>query len=189
MPLTSLLILETLAREEPAADLNGARPLTDGAAKDDSARRRLSIRPPAEVRRAPCPPVLSAVLTMARTPNARHRFRRERVPSGTKQLFRISAGRTDVINDAIRFTGKDPHFLQAACIFYIEEILWHRDADPYRVLGLNSDAPFEVVSAHVDVILDWLTGPNDRHARDRIRYAWQSIDSASSSSRGPTGRT
>jgi hypothetical protein len=115
-------------------------------------------------------------------------LRLDPVPSGTKQLFRIAAGDTGVINDAVGFTGKDPDFLRAATIFYIEEILWCPDAEPYRVLGLNPSASIDVAGSHLSVLLDWLAGANDRHDPaadlDRIRFAWQSIDSASFPSRG-----
>jgi hypothetical protein len=182
MPLTSLLSLETQARADTEAGHLHAAPLDQDEAVPTKARtrRRNTIRPSAEVRRPACPPVLTAVLVLARTPNARHRLRREKVPSGTRQLFRIAAGRTSVINDAVRFTGKDPHFLQAATIFYIEQVLWFADADPHRILGLNPNAPFDVVSAHVEVILDWLSAPKDNRDRagdlERVRLAWQSID-------------
>lgn len=113
-------------------------------------------------------------------------MRHERVPSGTKQLFRFVAGNPTVIGEAVRLTGKDPNFLQAAILFYIEEVLWVADADPYRVIGLNPGASFDVVSRHVDVILDWLTIPANRRDRgsdlQRLRFAWQSIDNAPSSS-------
>ena len=88
-----------------------------------------------------------------------------------------------IINEAVGFTGKDPHFLRAATIFYIEEVLWHRDADPYRILGLNPSASIDVVSSHRKVLRDWLTGPNDKQDRaadlDRLRFACQIVDSGS----------
>lgn len=150
---------------------------------DENVKRAIAPRKIAEARPSPCPPVLAAILALARTPALRHQMRHERVPAGTKQLFRFLDGNPNVISEAVRLTGKDPHFLQAAIIFYIEEVLWVADADPYRVIGLNPDAPFEVVSRHVDVILDWLSIPKNRRDRAsdlaRLRFAWQSIDSTS----------
>ena len=127
-------------------------------------------------------PALAAALRVARTPLVRHALRTEPIAEGIRQLFEIAAGRPDAVTEAIALTGKDPHFLTAAAIYYIEEVLWAPDASPHRVLGLTSGASFDRLADHLDVLLEWLLAPHAgedrRPALARVRSAWQAIDSS-----------
>jgi len=139
-------------------------------------------RPPDSNRRANTPSgpsALAVALTLARMPSLRQQLRRKPLPRGTRLLFEIAADKSEVVRQAVSVTGKDPHFLKAAAIFYIEEVLWCRDADAYRVLGLNPGVSLEVVRKNFDVLLDWLANPADQQNRGqdlgRISFAWQAI--------------
>jgi len=133
-------------------------------------------------------PALAAALRVARNPLVRHTLRSAPVPEGVKQLFEIAAGRPDAVTEAIGLTGKDPHFLQAAAIYYVEEVVWTDDASPHRIVGLNPGASMHRLSEHVDVLLDWLSAANTGHDRrrelERVRHAWQEIESPVRTRRG-----
>jgi hypothetical protein len=124
------------------------------------------------------PSALAVALEVARLPRLRHGLRRRPVPRGTWLLFEIAADKSEVVALAVGATGKDPRFLKAAAIFYIDEVLWGRDADPYRILGANRGAALEVVRRNFDVLVDWLSSPDQRNRGDdlgRISSAWQVI--------------
>ena len=179
-PATAVPPLQLLALPSPGPT-SGGRDLRTAKDRVLPARRAPAIRVQ--------PSALTLALEVARNAALRHHLRQQAVPRGTLLLFQIAAGTHDILEHAVGVTGKDPHFLTAAAIFYTEEVLWCRDADAYRVLGLNPVAPLEAVKKHFDTLLDWLANSHDQHHRShdlgRISFAWQSISGTPGGDRRP----
>jgi len=115
-------------------------------------RRELALDPPpAEKPPATHDPVgpidrglpadLSAVLSLARSPRLLVRYQTEPLPSGMGRVIRMAANCQQTLEEARQLAGKDPLFLYAASNFYVEHVVWTRDADDYRALGSRPDAP------------------------------------------------
>ncbi|QIL21735.1 J domain-containing protein [Thermomonas sp. HDW16] len=77
-------------------------------------------------------------------------------------------------------TGEGRQYLMEASRFYLREVLLHRDADAYRILGVNRDASVEQIKAHHRWLQQWLHP--DRHAggenavfAGRVNAAWHQL--------------
>ena len=127
----------------------------------------------------PLPPDLAAVLDFARNPKAKAAQERP-LPQGIDRLLRIAAGSTQALQNAVRITGKDPAYLRAAIVFYLEQVLWKGTPDPYRVLGAAPDASREELVVNVRCLMSWLhryLGGNEPEAEfaDRVWAAWNAL--------------
>jgi hypothetical protein len=125
------------------------------------------------------PPDLAAVLDFARNPKAKAAQERP-LPPGIDRLLQIAAGSTLALQHAVRITGKDPIYLRAAIVFYLEQVLWEGTPDPYRVLGAAPDATREELIVNVRCLMSWLhryIGGNEPEAEfaDRVLAAWNAL--------------
>ena len=127
----------------------------------------------------PLPPDLAAVLDFARNPKAKAAQERP-LPHGIGRLLRIAAGSTQALQNAVRITGKDPTYLRAAIVFYLEQVLWKGTPDPYRVLGAAQDTSREELVANVRCLMSWLhryLGGSEPEAdfADQVCAAWNAV--------------
>lgn len=90
--------------------------------------------------------ILSLALAFYRTPIARTSL--SRLPIGIDALLRIAGGNPQQTETAVQLTGADAAELREAAIFFIQQVFFARDADHYRLLGLNPGAPLPQIKEH-----------------------------------------
>ena len=83
---------------------------------------------------------LELALWLNRAPAHRNALLGRPLPEGIGQLLRVATGADDAVAAASRITGEPPQVVLEAVRFYLQQVLFHEDADAYRVLGLRSDA-------------------------------------------------
>jgi hypothetical protein len=125
---------------------------------------------------------LELALALLRAPGERHALRESALPSGIERLLTIAAGAEpdEVTVELARSLGESPERLREAAQFYAREVLFHRDADAYRALGVGPDAPSEQIKAHHRLLQLWLHPDRQRSEDDsvfaaRVNIAWNRL--------------
>ena len=72
------------------------------------------------------------------------------------QIIRLAAGDADSLKRAVTRSGKDPAFIRAAAIYYVENVLWADKGDHYRTLGLSASASQDDLAEHFRWLMWWL---------------------------------
>jgi hypothetical protein len=105
---------------------------------------------------------------------------RHPLPDDVLILIRIAAGSSEALDQATAATGKDPAFVRAAAIFYLQQVLWARGSDSYRALGAPPESGQKELAEHVRWLMKWLHP--DRGASevnkiyaDRVLKAWDKL--------------
>lgn len=128
---------------------------------------------------------LDWVLALARAPAERHALRERPLPDGIEGLLQIAAGnpRGGALQAAMARTGESEAALVEMVRFYLREVLFHANADAYRVLGLTPAAEDAQIKAHHRLLQQWLHP--DRQTSDwdaifsaRVNVAWNALRSA-----------
>ena len=71
-----------------------------------------------------------------------------RLPDDMDRLLWLANGSTDALEAAMRQTGARAEELQEAARFCVQQLCLARDADHYRLLGVNPGAPLEQIKEH-----------------------------------------
>ena len=124
---------------------------------------------------------LEWALALAKVPGERLMLHQRRLPDGIELLLRIAVGgRGSALTHAVARTGESEQYLVDASRFYLREVLFHPDADAYRVLGLERGASAAQLKAHHRWLQQWLHP--DRCASDgdaifagRVNTAWHQL--------------
>ena len=106
--------------------------------------------------------------------------RSEGLPPDVGQLLQIVAGEPAALELAQRQTGQPDNVLRNASAFYVEQILLHPDADAYRVLGCQMNAPVEDLRRHMALLLRWLHPDHESNQSraifaGRVTSAWNAL--------------
>ncbi len=131
---------------------------------------------------------LFVAVEMQRRPTLARVVREAPLPKGVTVLLEIAAGDADALEYAQRMTGESSGALMGAACFFVEQVLFTRSADYYRVLGSTSGASVTELRRHMALLMRWLhpdtknTAPNfgqvDRSVFvARITSAWQTLKS------------
>lgn len=130
---------------------------------------------------------LEWALALLQAPGQRHALRGQPLPVGMERLLAIAAGGDPAaLAGAARAFGEPEARLQEAARFYIRQVLFHPEADAYRVLGARPDADADTLKTHHRLLQRWLH-PDRISSRDdavfatRVNQAWQQL-------RGPDRR-
>lgn len=129
---------------------------------------------------------LVAALAMSRQPSISKLAVRAPLPAGVTYLLEVAAGEPDALRSAITSTRQSEAALRAAAGFYIEQVLFSRRSDSYRVLGGRPDMASADLRRNMALLMRWLhPDVNDAaiqgEARDRqifinrITLAWEDI--------------
>lgn len=127
---------------------------------------------------------LEWALALLRAPGERHVLRQRPLPQeGMELLLGIAAGATpDVLAEQARRFGASATQVLEAARFYAREVLFHPQADAYRVLGVETRASAEEIKAHYRLLQLWLH-PDRAHDEDdavfaaRVNSAWNRLRS------------
>jgi hypothetical protein len=90
------------------------------------------------------------------------------LPKGTKVLLRIVAdGEWRDAATAHVYKTHSPETVRSASAAFLAEVLFARQTDPYRALGLPAGAPLQDVREHKRLLLKWLHPDRNPDAREQ----------------------
>jgi ketosteroid isomerase-like protein len=102
------------------------------------------------------------------------------LPEDVIELLRLAAGDRAQAAASAEASGESPQRVAEAAVFFVQQVMFAADAEPHRVLGVNSDAPAARIREHYRWLIRWLHP--DRNAdewdsvyTDRVTRAWQSL--------------
>jgi hypothetical protein len=100
---------------------------------------------------------LSAALDLADRPGRARVMQTMPLPAGVLMLIQIAAGSSEALRHLVVVTGREPAFIRAAALVYIERILWVPDGDHYRALGVNRDSRPREIAKHLLWFAKWVS--------------------------------
>jgi hypothetical protein len=115
-------------------------------------------------------PAIKTALALLHLPANLRRVRREPLPDDIEILLRIAAGDETAENAAAQIVDRPRQTVREAAVFYIEQVLLHREADCYRVLGANPSATMHDLRRNMALLLTWLH-PDKNPTGDRAALA------------------
>ena len=132
------------------------------------------------------PTALEVALSLAESPPLVRLVRSSPLPDGIKLLLRVAANETEALRTAQAMTGRSQALLREAACFFIDQVLFHADADSYRILGAASGAPRSELRANMALLIKWLhpDGQARRASRSdfnrsaylhRVSQAWENL--------------
>ena len=129
---------------------------------------------------APVIPAVLHALALFRAPRSNRPGLDERLPEGMLSLLRIVAGEDQVLALAQEATGESAQTLREAAGFYIQQVMFAPDSNNYRVLGVDPDAPDDLIREHFRWLARWLhpdRNPDEWETvyADRVNQAWQHL--------------
>jgi len=116
------------------------------------------------------PAALQVALALAEMPALVHSQRRQTLPADMTLLLQIASGDPDAVRRACVLTHRSAASVKDAAGFFIEQILFDKDADSYRVLGATPDATAGDLRRHMALLVKWLH-PDTARANGRSLYA------------------
>ena len=129
---------------------------------------------------------LDVALTLLERPAAVRYAISAPLPGGIALLLQVACGEADAFRAARDMTGRPGPTLQAAAGFFIEQVLFHPQADHYRTLGAAAGASRSELRQHMALLIKWLH-PDGREQRvsrsdldrgifiNRVTKAWEAL--------------
>ena len=128
------------------------------------------------------PGAIGLALDLARMPTFATSGAAPALPHDVLELMRVAAGSTQACRAAEAATGAPAQILIEAARFYLQQALFHPEADCYRVLGLQRGASRDLARRHMRWLLQWLHP--DRNSgwegvyAERVVKAWREVSSS-----------
>ena len=132
----------------------------------------------------PEPDALDAALALFKDPVKARSLPGRALPANVSGVLAIAVGEEEALTAASRRTGFTRQPLQEAAGFFIEQALFLRDADSYRVLGGGPHSTHEELRHNMALLMRWLhpdlqslrSGPLDREVfATRVSRAWEDL--------------
>jgi hypothetical protein len=125
---------------------------------------------------------LQHALDLAATPGLARVMRRQPLPGDVLMIIQIAARNGDTMQSAASSTGRRPEVVREAAVLYLQQVLFTRDADAYRILGVAPGAPQELIGQHMRWLMKWLHPDRDRGDwesafAERVSRAWDDLKS------------
>lgn len=123
---------------------------------------------------------LEQALAYFRAPGMLSLARERPLPEGVLDVLKLAAGDESLAARYAEASGETPAMVVEASIFFIQQVLFAPDADSYRVLGVNPDAPEARLKENYRWLVRWLHPDRDRDEwnsvyADRVTRAWQDV--------------
>jgi hypothetical protein len=123
---------------------------------------------------------LRTALDLLHIPSRVHAARLEPLPPGVHSLLRVAVGEETEEALAIVSKGRSHDEIHQAAAFFIEQVLLHRDADSYRVLGATPEATTPELRRNMALLMRWLHPDKDPDGRrsmfaGRVTRAWDDV--------------
>ena len=106
-------------------------------------------------------------LDLFRSPAMAPAMRSAPLPKGMLTLIRIAAGSETETATLVFELGRSSNEVREAAAFFLQQVLFHRKSDDFRLLGLSPGASPEQIREHKRWLLKWL------HP-DRNHNKWES---------------
>lgn len=111
------------------------------------------------------------------------------IPPDIIELMRIAAEQPQACESAASRTGEAQQVLIDAARFYLQQALFRKDADCYRILGVEPVASRATARSHMRWLLQWLhpdrNNSLDAMYAERVLNAWHQVSSAAESGEHP----
>ncbi len=99
---------------------------------------------------------LHAALALLRDPASVREYHRTELPGGIRVMLAIVVSDEDAITQAQRYTGQSRATLIEAATFFVEQVLFDRHSDSYRVLGGTRGSSYEDLRHNMTLLMRWL---------------------------------
>lgn len=124
--------------------------------------------------------VFDLVLALFREPGLIAELRDHALPDDVGLVIRIAAGEAAALVNAAESTGESSEVMVEASVFYLQQILFAPNADPYRVLGAAADASQDLLRENYRWLMKWLHPDRNQDGweavyADRVNMAWQDL--------------
>ncbi len=127
------------------------------------------------------PRAIDSALDLARMPALAISGAIHELPPDLLDVMRIAAAQPEACRAAEERTGKPTDTLIEAARFYLQQTLFHPDADAFRVLGLAPGASRGAARVHMSCLLQWLHPDRnsglDAIYAERVLKAWREVAS------------
>ena len=104
------------------------------------------------------------------------------LPEGMDRLLWLANGSPEALEAGVQQTGARPQELRDAARFCVQQLCFARNADPYRVLGVEPGAPPERIKEHYRLLMrlfhpDRAVGRETwtEHYASRVNEAWTAL--------------
>ncbi len=107
-------------------------------------------------------------------------MREQPLPQDVLMLIKIAAGNLEAEQRALAMTSESRERIREAAVLYLQHVLLAPDADNYRVLGVECDAPQDKLREHLGWLMRWLH-PDRTHSEwdsvfaERVLAAWDAL--------------
>ncbi|GMU43065.1 MAG: DnaJ domain-containing protein [Xanthomonadales bacterium] len=123
---------------------------------------------------------IDLVLAVFKDPGLVADLRDRPLPEDVGQAIRLAAGESAALLTAQEMTGLDGETLIEASVFFLQQLLFAPQADSYRVLGVQPDAPQDQLREHYRWLIKWLHPDRNQDGweavyTDRVNVAWQDL--------------
>jgi hypothetical protein len=123
---------------------------------------------------------LRTALDLLYIPSRVHAARLEPLPPGIHLLLRVAVGEETEEALALVSSGRSLDEIHKAAAFFIEQVLLHRDADSYRVLGATPEVTTPELRRNMALLMRWLHPDKDPDGRrsmfaGRVTRAWDDV--------------
>lgn len=123
---------------------------------------------------------LKVAMELAAMPSRVRHLRLAPLPTGVSDVLEIVAGEEAAIEDAVRFTGRSRTDIVEAAAFFVEQVMFHPDADSYRVLGASAGATTSDLRRNMALLLRWLHPDIENDAEravftKKVTLAWNDL--------------
>lgn len=123
---------------------------------------------------------LKDALVLLHMPSRARALRAMPLPSDTYVLLQIAANDAKAIEGASEESGRNKDVIRTAATFFIEQVLWHPQADSYRILGAPPGADASELKRNMSLLMSWLhpdVDPKDERSVfvARVTSAWNDL--------------
>lgn len=88
-------------------------------------------------------------------PSRLHKCKVEELPEGIDLLLRLVSGDEAAKFEASTVSGRSMETVGAAAEFFVEQVLFSKNSDAYRVLGAKRGAPLELLRRNMNMLAKW----------------------------------
>lgn len=121
-------------------------------------------------------------LDLASMPMLARMMREQPLPPNVLEVIKIAAGCPETLELAQNLTGQRPEAICEAAKLYLQEVLFARGADHYRVLGVGRTAPHKEMRQNMHWLMKWLHPDREQSRWEsvfarRVTAAWEGVKS------------
>jgi hypothetical protein len=113
---------------------------------------------------------VETALDLYRHPIKVNAARKSTLPNDILALIRIVAGSDDEVAALDLPDVKSPSEMREAAAFYMQQVMFQKDNDSHRILGLNSKSTPQQIKDHKRLLLKWLHPDRNHNKWERVYF-------------------